>query len=81
MKMIYLLALIMTMTTQAALQHLFITNWESARLDLKANDLKKLYVIRTRFINDNRKLTIDKKEEALKLAGYKVKAEKQWSKN
>lgn len=80
MKIVYLLALIMSMTTQQALQHLFVTNWESARRDLKDSIVKKLYVIRTRFINDDGKLSLDKKEEALKIAGYKVKSEKQWSK-
>lgn len=79
MKMIYLLAFIMT--TQQALQHLFVTNWDTIRADLKKNILSKLYVIRTRFINNDGKLSLDKKEEALKLAGYKVKAEKQWFKN
>lgn len=77
--MIYLLAFIMT--TQQALQHLFVTNWDTIRADLKKNILSKLYVIRTRFINNDGKLSLDKKEEALKLAGYKVKAEKQWFKN
>jgi len=70
------------MTTQLALTHLFVTNWDSARLSLKEEAVKKLYTIRSRFLNGNgEKLSLEKKEEALKLAGYEVVAEKQWSKN
>lgn len=79
MKIVLLLAFVMT--TQQALQDLFVTNWNTIRVGLKTKILSKLYVIRTRFINDDGKLSLDKKEEALKLAGYKVKAEKQWSKD
>ena len=61
-------------STEEALKHLFHYKWENLKDTIKA----KLYVVRSRYLN-NGSLSNDKKEEALRDAGFKLVSDKVWS--